>query len=230
MSLRSSGESVMISSRWKRRTQATLMALGLIGLTPLAQGGILDILRGEPQVEWQRVAFVGTAKVKQVAGPVERLAGIDEWQPLEEGVLLQPGDMIRSQPGGTAVLKMEESGSLVKASSATILRLIALETEWDQAALTGEELSEGYCVRSLRGEAFFRNEDSSWLPVEVNTVLPKHTLVRTEPGASLDLYDTREQRFVRIGGNTQTELSPVLTLARKFPAPVLAATGPVLGR
>ena len=200
------------------------------GLAPLAQGGILDILRGEPVVEWQRVAFVGSAEVKQVTGPAERLIGIDKWEPLQEGTLLTPGDVIRSQPGGAIVLEMLESNSLVKVTPATILRLAPLEQDWARAALTGKEERRGFSVRALRGRAFFRAAGSAWRPVTVNTVLAPSTIIRTEANAALDLFDNREGRFVRIAGGAQAELTETLTLARHYTAPAIASAAPVVGR
>ena len=210
---------------------AALMALGAsFGLTPLAQGGIIDILRGEPVVEWQRVAFIGSAEVKQVNGAAERLTGIDEWEALEAGTQLTPGDVIRSHPTGTVVLRMEESGSLVKVTPATVLRLAQLNPEWDEAALTGVENQSGFCVRGLRGKAWVQEAEKGWQPVEVNAVLPLQSVVRTEKNAALDLFDTREKRFVRILGGAETELGGFITLAREYSVPAVAASSPVLGR
>src|SRR5688572_24660270 len=84
--------------------------------------GFLDILRGEP-VEPQRVAFIGAARVQGVSGTVERLSGIDQWTAVENGEELKPGDMIRTTTG-TAIVQMTESGSFVKVTQNTVLRLV----------------------------------------------------------------------------------------------------------
>lgn len=227
----------MNSSSFKAlRSPAVIGALLFsFGLTPLAKGGILDILRGgsgqEPApINWQRVAFVGQAEVKQITGAAERLVGVERWAPLPEGTALHPGDVIRCYANSSIILRMNESGSLVKMTPGTLLRLTPLETGWQKSVLTGEEERAGYSVRGVRGNAYFSGPGSTWERVVVNSVLPPRSIVRTDRGSSLDLLDRSTGRFVRIEGGSQAELNEELVATRSYKVPEIAAAAPILGR
>lgn len=109
----------------------------IIGLTSLsaffvaqthAEWSLISILRGEPAAPMsQRVAFVGSATVRQVTGQVERLSGIDSWSRLRNGEVIAPGDVIRTRQGNV-VLKMARTDSFVRVADSTVLRLVPAET------------------------------------------------------------------------------------------------------
>lgn len=185
-----------------------------------SHAGVIDILRGEPAAP-QRVAFVGSAEVKTVTGKVMRLSGIDRWTELSQGAKLAPGDMIRSEDGN-ALLQMTESGSFIKITPNTVLRLVPIERTWDPGVLTGREEKSGFIVRSCRGSAFIE-KTGRWEPVEVNTVLARGTQVRTAPGSSIDLFDTQLRQAVRIQGPVRLTLDENLTLRPLRTAPSLAS-------
>ena len=185
------------------KTSSTLLAvLGCLSSLSSVQAGFLDVLRGEPDSttpSFQRVAFIGSARVKEVQGQAERLVGIDSWKPLEKRAELMPGDLVRTH-NGTVLLRMNESGSFVKVTPQTILRLVALENNWDQGALSGMEEKKGFVVRSCRGKAFVREPGQEWKSVEVNAVLAAGSEIRTESETVVDLFNTRRQRALRIQG------------------------------
>jgi hypothetical protein len=205
------------------KTFATVL-VALSAITA-SQAGFLDLLRGEVDSgtsSFQRVAFVGSAKVKEVEGQAERLVGIDSWRPLEKGTELAPGDIVRTR-SGIIVLRMKESGSFVKVTPQTILRLLNMEEHWDKGTLFGSEHSSGFAVRSCRGKAQFRAPGEDWKDVEVNTVLAAGSEIRTEPGTILDLYDTDKQRPVRIQGSVMLKLHESLLANRTLVRPDLIA-------
>ncbi len=182
------------------------------------QGGFIDLLRGEPDpVVAQRVAFFGSAVVKRVDGSVERLTGIDKWEPVKAGTTLRTGDLVRTKEG-TILLRMVESQSFVRVTPNTILRLAAAESESDRSILSGCEERRGYVVRSCRGPAFSRLPGGEWKPIQVNTVLPESCAVRTETGVLMDLFHTESKRALRIPGSTEIDLPavprPEIALAR----------------
>ena len=207
----------------RRKTAITGLALFLAA--PAATAGILDILRGPApavnETEWRRVAFVGEARVLDVQGTAE-LMNRGRWQPLRKGAALREGDEIRTQPESRVTLQMRASGSLVRVTPSTILRLASMAPEWDQAVRTGRESKSGYAVRSVRGSAF-QETGTAPHPVEVNMVLPENAIVRTEPGAALDLIHLATGEFVRIEGRARAELNQALTARRLHEAQELAA-------
>src|SRR5687767_930965 len=147
--------------------------------TPASHAGLISLLKGEkaePVPEFQRVAFIGCAEVKEVKGRAEALDGIDQWQPLQPGAHLHEGDVVRTQ-GGEVVLKMCESSSLVRVTPQTILRLLPLNEEWDRSALSGTGEKPGYVVRSLRGKALYQHQSTEWKRVVVNEVLPEGAVI-----------------------------------------------------
>jgi len=200
----------------------------ILGLTTLAitssfsthaEWSLLKMLREEPQPPPQRVAFIGSARVEQIHGKVERLSGIDTWSPVNPGFRLEPGDMLRTQ-NGSATIRMSDSKSFVKITPNTILRLVPLEKNGDPASLTGSEDHNGFVVRSCRGSAVFRDA-GEWKPVIVNTVLPESAIIRTDPGSTVDLFSTITKHAVRIDGSQQIELANAILVRR--PASSLAA-------
>jgi hypothetical protein len=109
---------------------ATAAALTFSTALPIqTNAGLIALLRGDEENAhpfYQRIAFVGTAEVKEVRGTVVRLEGIDSWTPLRKGMALSAGEIIRSE-NGTVVLRMTESQSLVKVTPHTIFRLAPME-------------------------------------------------------------------------------------------------------
>jgi hypothetical protein len=186
-----------------------------------AQAGVIDLLRGDPaaaKAPLKRVAFVGSAEVREVAGEAELLAGVDRWAPLRQGTKLEPGAIIRTG-AGTVVLRMTESGSLVKVTPRVMLRLARFEKGWDPGILSGAEERAGFTVRACRGQAQFRDgEDGPWLPVAVNEVLPEGAVVRLAAGAVIDLYSTADKRLLRLDSVQETVLA-----ARRSAQPAIAA-------
>jgi hypothetical protein len=199
-----------------------VVLLILLALAYQSSGGVIDLLKGEPPARaFQRVAFVGTAVVKQVDGAAERLVGIDRWKPLKAGEKLAPGDLVRTKEG-SVVLRMAESGSFVKVTPNTMLRLVEIEERWDRGVLSGTEERRGFIVRSCRGNAF-RRSGVEWKPIEVNTVLVAGTEVRTEAGVVLDLFNTEAHRPVRIPGSSRVTLDEAMLASRVLVQPNLAA-------
>jgi hypothetical protein len=204
----------------------TLLAAALPLLpTTSINGGMLDLLRGEPsrpRISFQRVAFVGSARVKSVEGNAERLVGIDTWKPLEPGVQLAPGDLVRTRQG-TIVLRMQESQSFIKVTPNTVLRLVEFDEKRDGSAGFGSEEKTGFIVRGCRGKAYHR-AGTQWQRVAVNTVLPLGTEVRTEPNTVIDLFNTETHRPVRIRGSSQLRLQDSSFAGRLLVEPSLMAT------
>ena len=189
-----------------------------LGTLCAANAGFMDLLRGDPASEiptGQRVAFVGSAKVKEVEGTAEKLVGIDCWEPLRKGTDLTPGDLLRTREG-TVLLRMTESGSFVKVTPHTLLRLAELERSWDRGTLSGCEEKKGFLVRSCRGKAYAKSATGDWEVVAVNTVIPAGCEVRTEAGAVVDLYNTEQQRPFRIPGSSQVTLNEAILAKRVF--------------
>jgi hypothetical protein len=202
---------------------ATLAALLVFLDLSRVNAGIIDLLRGEQAGPVpQRVAFVGSARVKQVQGDVLRLTGRDQWAPLKEGDELKPGDIVQSR-SGSAVLSMTESESFVKVTPNTSCRLVPLQDGWDPAVLSGQEEREGFIVRSCRGQAYVASSGRDWTPVTVNTVLKRGTQVRTESGAFIDLFHTESQRATRIIGSVEVKLDERVLAERVHSPPTFAA-------
>lgn len=208
-----------------RKTGPTVLLIYLFSLSSL-EAGFFDVLRGEADAaipSFQRVAFVGSARVKEVQGEAERLAGIDSWKPLEKGAELMPGDLVRTR-NGTVVLRMTDSGSFVKVTPQTILRLLECESTWDRGALSGTEEKQGFAVRSCRGKAFVREPGQEWKSVEVNVVLADGSEVRTEPETVVDLFNIGKQRAVRIQGPAVVNLQESAVAGKSVVGPSFVAT------
>jgi hypothetical protein len=89
-----------------------------------AEFKFISMLRGEPKApSFQRVAFLGSASVRDIQGQAERLCGIDRWSPIDKGTQLHPGDVIRAL-SGSVVLKMDRTDSYVRINPNTVLRLV----------------------------------------------------------------------------------------------------------
>ena len=197
-----------------------------VGSFTASHGGILDLMRGEPaKPVLQRVAFVGSAQVKQVDGSAERLAGVDRWKVLEMGTQLEPGDVIRTR-AGTVVLRMSESESFVKVTPNTVLRLVQIEKNWDRGVVSGEEERTGFVVRSCRGEAFYDAGNGRWKKLEVNDVLAPGTDVRTEAKTVVDLFHTSTKRPLRIPGSARVTLEEEVVAGGTRIQPSLAVVRP----
>ncbi len=187
--------------------------------------GIIKILKGDKpqsQPQFQRVAFVGPAVVKEVTGRAERLAGLDRWEAVEKGAELQPGDIVRTH-NGTVLLRMTESGSFIKMTPWTMLRLAPFEKGWDRGVLSGREEQEGYIVRSCRGDAQYREKNGDWKRVTVNAVLAEGSVVKMQTDTTIDLFGTREMRPVRLQGRTETALTASIFPGRSADSTTVAA-------
>ena len=194
--------------------RATVVLCVALLLIPTAHAGFIDLLKGEPeQAAFQRVAFYGSALVKKVDGKVDRLAGIDRWEPLAPGMKLHAGDMVRTTQG-TAILQIVESQSFVRMTPQTILRLAPPVPEVDPSTIAGHNDRKGYAVRGCRGMAFSRADGESWKPIVVNTVLESDCVVKIESGALIDLFHTETLRPLRIQGPAEVLLpDPVASIA-----------------
>jgi hypothetical protein len=201
----------------------TFTACLFLSSSPLLNAGLIDLLRGEPsEPALQRVAFVGTANVKEVQGEVLRLAGVERWVHLKNGDKLNPGDIVKTS-SGCAVLSMVESESFVKVTPNTLCRIVPIQSGWDAAVVSGQESREGFVVRGCRGNAYANFGDGQWVTMAVNTVLASGTKVRTEPGAFIDLFHTKLQRPVRISGSMDVRLDERVLAQRVASPPSFAA-------
>jgi hypothetical protein len=207
------------------KSAIVLTVLSSFGGLSTAQAGFLDLLRGEPSAtepSFQRVAFVGSALVKEVEGQADVLAGIDTWKSLKKGAELKPGDLVRTRKG-TVLLRMKESGSFVKVTPQTMLRLMELETHWDRGSLSGSEEKEGFAVRSCRGSALVCEPGKDWRTIEVNAVLAIGSEIRTGPETVVDLFHTAERRPIRIRGPVVVKLQEGAFASKKVVEPSLIA-------
>jgi hypothetical protein len=98
-----------------------------------AEWSFITMLRGEPQEpSYERVAFIGSATVRQVEGAAELLCGIDRWKPVTPGTRIRPGDVLRTSTG-SIVLKMERTDSFVRVAENTVFRLVPEQHEEQRA-------------------------------------------------------------------------------------------------
>jgi len=203
---------------------ASAAIIFLAANTASIQGGFFDIRRGESaEPEPQRVAFVGAAQVREATGIVERLSGVDQWEKLQAGEELLPGDVVRTAEG-TAVLRMRESKSFVKITPHTTLRLIAIESGWDRAVVTGREERTGFVVRSCRGKAYVIAANGEWRLLRVNDVLAPGTALRTSSEAVVDLFHNASHQPLRVVGAVQLKLETPLLARVPIVQPTLMAT------
>jgi hypothetical protein len=210
--------------------KALAISLVIISSLASARAGFFEILRGDPAAatsvaatpSYQKVAFVGSASVKEVQGQAERLESLDHWKPLQQGAKLAPGDILRTR-NGTVVLRMAESGSFVKMTPHTILRLTQLDNGWDRAALSGCEEKRGFVVRSCRGKAYVRDASGEWQNIAVNCVLAAGSEIRTEPETVIDLFNTENRRPLRIRGSNLLRLHENAFANRVLAEPKLVA-------
>jgi hypothetical protein len=204
-----------------------------------ARAGFIALLRGDgqenepaPATSPQRFAFVGNAEVKELSGDVRVLKGIERWEKLNLGTKLSPGDLIQTGKNGKAMLKMQ-SGSLVKISPNSILRLAPFEPGMDPAVLSGKPEGKGFSVRSLHGAALCQGSGNQWAPVDVNTLLPEGSLLRLSNNTTLDLFDSSSGGFVRLEGQAELKLDSALFTGHSVksstqPALASASVGPAL--
>ncbi|MGV3773670.1 MAG: hypothetical protein ACO1QB_12270 [Verrucomicrobiales bacterium] len=218
-------------TRWSSKLGKSLL-VGILFLSGVnMEAGLLSILKnGKPDdqpapppakaatSEWQRVAFVGSAKVKQITGTAEMLTGVDRWTPLRKDQTLNPGDMVRTDKGSRVILKMTASGSLIAITPKTILRLTQLEEGEDKGILSGAEEAAGYSVRSLRGAAEYRVKSKKWKAITVNTVVPVGARVRTQSDSTMDLFHKGSGSFLRMNPDAELTLDPTATYPAKLVA------------
>ena len=180
-----------------------------------SHAGVIALLKGgkSPSApEPQKVGFVGCAKVKEVAGDVKYLAGVEKWEPLKPGMHLREGDLVQTQ-NGRVVIQMCRTTSLVSITPETTLRLVALNNDSKQE----ENESVGFIVRSAHGKSFYRENSEEWKAIEVNSLLPSGAVVRTDKQAYLSLFDTSVRRATHILGGVEKRLgdSPSLASTRQ---------------
>lgn len=206
-------------------SRAALVA-AVIATVVNSQGGLLKILKGEPEAavaseEFQKVAFVGEATVKEIKGIVEVMSGTNKWSELGVASQLKPGAVIRTGKESSVVLKMTGSGSFVKVTPQTVLRLVAAEEGWGRAAVTGEGESGKYQVRALRGLAQYE-QNGKWLFLSTGKAIEPGTRVRLGQGTVADFY-SRKHGVWRAAGFSEvilpaTEMTGTRILTRVTPA------------
>ncbi|MDX1950770.1 MAG: hypothetical protein SFY81_01220 [Verrucomicrobiota bacterium] len=138
-------------------------------------------------LNWSRVAFVGEAVHKSSQGLVERLGSDNQWHQVKAGDSFLPGSFIRTQSESSAVFQMKDSGSLVRLTPRTMLRLAPLDQTMERSTLTGREERSGFVVRAVRGKAEFKR-NGEWKKLNVGDVLAIGTPIRTSSKSTLDLF------------------------------------------
>lgn len=146
--------------------------------------------------EWRQVAFIGNAKVFSVSGVVEVMHP-KKTRVLREGENAKAGDVLKIWQGAELVLKMEGSGSLVRAKGPVILRLAPEKEGYDRASVTGAEERVGFVARAVRGKGEYQHK-GKWRALKTGDVIPDGVRVRAAVGASLDFYHNTMGTVVRV--------------------------------
>jgi hypothetical protein len=149
--------------------------------------------RGE---EWRKVAFIGDADVKSIAGVVEVVSGGEEriLHPKEVAVV---GQTLRVWRGAEVVLMMKNSKSLVRAKGPVLLRLASEQEGYGHASVTGEEAKSGFVVRAVRGHGKYQ-DGPYWREIHTGMCLPEGTRVRPFHDSVLDFYHPATRSAVRV--------------------------------
>jgi hypothetical protein len=188
---------------------AAIAGMIILGTSVPSHSGIFKILKGESAKaceceSYQRVAFVGEAMVREVKGHVQVLAGVGEWTSLSAGQKLNPGDMVKTAPGGIAVLKMNDSGSFVRVTSQTILRLVPFEQKDQPVSLSSTGENGGFVVRALRGRGEYQTVDG-WKPITHESQIAPGSKVRLNSDGPIDFF-SRAAGTVRLTGKGEAQL------------------------
>jgi hypothetical protein len=159
--------------------------------------------------EWRQVAFIGTANVFDLSGVVEVIQPRKtETRVLKAGDRAKAGEVLKIWQGAEVVLKMEGSGSLVRAKGPVLLRLAPEKEGYDRASLTGAEERVGFVARAVRGKGEYQ-QNGKWRALRTGDVIPDGTRVRAAAGASMDFYHNGIGTVVRI-----SELAETLLVSR----------------
>jgi hypothetical protein len=221
--------------RISKLAHKTLCPLALVLLLSPAvlrsQAGVIAILRdGESKPARtstpQRIAFVGQAEVKFVSGEASFLKGVERWESLRPGTRLAPGDLLRTGKNGRVILKMQ-SGSLVKMTPNTILRLVPFEKGMDPAVISGKEEELGFAVRAVRGNARLQTGEDQWGSLTVNRVLAEGVVLRIAKDGWVDLFAMSSGQLVRVEGEGELKLDSATMshhAIKSAARPVLAST------
>src|SRR5687767_3721182 len=138
------------------RTAGSTTCLLLLAITINLSAG--NALTGDSRstAKWKRVAFIGEAEVRTVEGKVELSIDGKNWIAAQPRASLGAGAMLRTHEDGKATLSMKASGSMVRISPQTIMRLASLPPKADRSSLTGREEQPGLRIRAVRGSASWR--------------------------------------------------------------------------
>ena len=146
--------------------------------------------------EWRHVAFIGSAKVFDVSGVVE-VVNAKKTRVLRVGEQAKSGDVLKIWQGAELILKMDASGSLVRAKGPVILRLAPEKEGYDRASLTGAEERVGFVARAVRGKGEYQDK-GNWRKLHTGDVIPDGARVRAANGSSIDFYHNTIGTVVRV--------------------------------
>lgn len=124
------------------RIFAVLTAAGSIFLS---QGG---------DVRPARAAVEHSVSVKAVSGPAEYAYESTGWKALERGKVLHAGASVRTGPGGTIIIAMEEPGSLLKVGPSSRLDLAKPAPTSERVAAVAAPLQ---AVDTAHGQGLAKN-------------------------------------------------------------------------
>lgn len=146
--------------------------------------------------EWRQVAFIGSAKVFSVSGVVE-VVNPKKTRAIRAGEQAKAGDVLKIWHGAELVLKMDSSGSLVRAKGPVLLRLAPAKEGYDRASLTGAEERVGFVTRAVRGKGEYE-QNGKWRALKTGDVIPEGARVRASAGSSLDFYHNTIGSVLRV--------------------------------
>jgi hypothetical protein len=177
------------------------MALATAAFTPCTSAGLF----AKPA---QKVCFIGDATAQSVKGTVEWQDEGGAWHPVKKGARLPQGTVLRTGTKGNLVLRMRQSGSLVRLSPRTLARLRGLQGPEDPSILTGVDPEpEGFVIRSIRGDASVR-ENGKWVPLKVNGIIKEGSVIKTGPESTMDLFSREAGVVIRLFPSSVLVLDP----------------------
>jgi len=148
--------------------------------------------------DWQKVAFVGNAKVKSISGLVEVIE--PDQRILREGEAARPGQIFRVWRGADIILQMESSKGLVRAKGPVLLRLAPDTEDFSQASA-----AVGFEVRGIRGEGGRYSADGEhWGNIAAGMILPEGSRVRPFRNSIIDFYHSSARVPIRVSDSGKT--------------------------